>query len=313
MREKVDIVVIGTIIKETIQFPDSVLGPVLGSPAAYSSLVMSAQGLNVGIVTYCGNDMGELINELDTLDKRGILQNDFTTTNRLVYREDGTKYVEYFKKAPNIKFENIHLEYLKSDYFKICPMDYEVDVEIIKKLNKLGKTTFIDLGGYGGATSDTRYSIYTDYGRNIIEDICNYGKIIKASQEDLLSIIPNKSVEEATDVLMGMGAKNVVITLGSKGAMFKKEDSPVTYVEPMEAFSEEPNGELDFTGAGDSFGAGFMVSYVKYQDIKKAVENGNATASLVIQKSGGCTFDRMPNSEKVARRVAIKKTKQKSI
>ena len=64
------------------------------------------------------------------------------------------------------------------------------------------------------------------------------------------------------------------------------------------------DGSLDFTGAGDSFGAGFMASYVKEQDMYKAALNGNATASLVIQRSGGCTYGRMPSREKVQMRIA---------
>ena len=48
MENNLDIVVIGTIIKETIQFPNRTIGPVLGSPAAYSSLVMAAPGRKGG-------------------------------------------------------------------------------------------------------------------------------------------------------------------------------------------------------------------------------------------------------------------------
>lgn len=142
------------------------------------------------------------------------------------------------------------------------------------------------------------------YGKEVIDRLCKSGTIIKASQEDLLSIIPDKTAEESADYLLNAGAEKVVVTLGSKGALFKEKGMSFEYVEPMKAYSENPKGELDFTGAGDSFGAGFMVSYVKDQNIKKAVINGNATASLVIQRSGGCTFDRMPNKTKVKKRIS---------
>ena len=59
-----DVVTIGSIIKETIVYPDKQIGPVIGSPAAYSSLVMAAQGCKVGIVTYYGYDMENMISEL---------------------------------------------------------------------------------------------------------------------------------------------------------------------------------------------------------------------------------------------------------
>lgn len=303
MKNKVDIVVIGTIIKETIVFPDKQIGPVLGSPAAYSSLVMAAQGVNVGIVTYYGSDLGKVFNELDVLDKRGILPYEYTTTNLLIYNEDGTKRVEYQKSTPQIKFENIHKDYLEANYFKICPMNYEVDLDLVIKLHAMGKIIFIDLGGFGGATSDIRYSIDTSYGRKVITTLCNNSSIIKASEEDLKSIIPGKTAEEAAEILIDMGAPKVVVTLGSKGALYKIGKDKPQYLKPFVAVSENPDGSLDFTGAGDSFGAGFMASYMQDQDIRKAILNGNATASLVIQRSGGCTYDRMPSKERVKERL----------
>jgi sugar/nucleoside kinase (ribokinase family) len=299
----IDIVVIGNIIKETIRFPDKEIGPVIGSPAAYSSLVMAAQGMRVGLVTYYGGDMDDIIFELDVLDQRGILRHSHSTTNLLVYREDGTKYVEFQKVAPHIAFDNIYPDYLRTEYFKICPMNYEVELEVVERLYSMGKKVFVDLGGYGGATSDIRYSIYTDYGKEVISRLCRNSSIVKASSEDLESIMPDKTTEEAASYLLGEGAANVVVTLGSKGAMFLSGNSSFTYVEPADAVSENSDGTFDRTGAGDAFGAGFMVSYVKKQDILTAVRTGNATASLVIQRSGGCTFRRMPSRERVECRI----------
>ncbi len=303
MENKLDIVVIGTIIKETIKFPNKQIGPVIGSPAAYSSLVMAAQGMRVGIVTYYGGDMEDIISELNVLDQRGIIPYEYTTTNLLIYKEDETKTVEYQKSTPTIHFEDINVEYLNADYFKICPMNYEIDLELVKKLYSMGKMIFVDLGGFGGATSEIRYSVKTEYGKMVIDTLCRNCSIIKASKEDLASIIPGKTEEEAAQYLVNSGAKKVVITRGEKGVLYKIGNNNPIYFSPFVAKSENPDGTLDFTGAGDSFGAGFMASYVKYHDIKKAVINGNATASLVIQRSGGCTFGRMPSKDKVERRI----------
>lgn len=303
MNQKLDIVVIGTIIKETIQFPARTIGPVLGSPAAYSSLVMAAQGRKIGIVTYYGDDMDGIISEMDALDKKGVMPHEYTTTNLLVYRENGTKYVEYQKAAPDIKFEDIHPDYLEADYFKICPMNYEVELNVVRKLYEMGKTVFVDLGGYGGATSDVRHSVNEEYGKMVIGVLCKNSTIIKASEEDLQSIIPGRTAEEAVQYLVSAGAKNVVVTLGSKGVLYKEGEAETVCLKPFKAVSETEDGTLDFTGAGDSFGAGFMASYVKERNMYKAALNGNATASLVIQKSGGCTYGRMPTADRVKERI----------
>jgi sugar/nucleoside kinase (ribokinase family) len=266
----VDIVVIGNIIKETIQFQSRTIGPVLGSPAAYSSLVMAKLGKKVGLVSYYGDDMPDAISELSIVDRSGLIKHPFTTRNLLVYRPDGSKYVEYQAKAPVIQFEQIPAAYLDCQFFYICPMNYEVDLELIKSLHVLGKTVVIDLGGYGGATSDIRYSVDEEKGERIIDQLCRSSTIIKASAEDLQSIIPGQDAEGAAQYLVSRSAKQVVVTLGGKGALYQ-------------------------LGFSSPFGAGFMAYYQETQDIDPAVRFGSATASLVIEKTGGCIAKRMPD------------------
>lgn len=303
MASEIDVVVVGNIIKETIEFQDRRIGPVLGSPAAYSSIVMAVQGKRVGLVSYYGNDMDTIVSAFDILDRRGIMDHDYTTTNLLVYKADGTKYVNYQRKAPSLYFEDIYPEYLTCQYFKICPMDYEVDVSLVQKLAERGKTVFVDLGGYGGATSDIRYSVDEGKGKKVIESLCKNAAIIKASQEDLASIFPGRTAEEAAELMNGYGATDIVVTMGGDGAFYKQGNLAPVYFEIFKAHSNIEDGSLDFTGAGDSFGAGFMASYSEFQDIPKAIVNGSATASLVIENTGGCIAQRMPSQARVEERI----------
>jgi len=305
MDQKVDIVVIGTILKEIVHFPEGhEIGPVIGSPVAYSGLVMAAQGVGVGVVTYYGGDMPNIIGELDMLDRHNMMPYAYTTTNMLMYHQDGSKYINYIKKTPVIREKDICRDFWDCAFFKICPMDYEVDLMLVKCLYAAGKTVFVDLGGYGGATSDVRYSIEEDYGREVTSTLCKNSTIIKASQEDLTSIIPGRTAEDAAQYLLDAGAQTAVVTCGGRGAFYRRSGCGPVWFKPFKAVSEEENGRLDFTGAGDSFGGGFMASYIQHRDIEAAMVNGNCTASLVIQRSGGCTFGRMPTRERIARRIA---------
>ena len=56
-----DIVIMGHFVKEMIHFPDRILGPVLGSPVAYSSVVAGKLGAKVGVVTRAGKDMPDYL------------------------------------------------------------------------------------------------------------------------------------------------------------------------------------------------------------------------------------------------------------
>jgi sugar/nucleoside kinase (ribokinase family) len=293
------VVVIGNIINETILFPDKTVGPVLGSPAAYSSVVMSAVGTHVGLVSYFGPDMKEAINaHMCRVDRRGMILTEQSTTNRLIYREDGTKYVEYLHKAPVITAGDIFGGYLQSPFFYICPMDYEVDMAVNRMLFEAGKTVVVDMGGYGGATSYQHHTIYKPEGEAIISDVARYATVIKASSEDLSHIAPNTAIDDVCSFFFSKGATMCVVTLGEKGSYYRQAGDNGVHVPGC--VSHCP---VDFTGAGDSFGAGLMASLSSGRDIHDAVVFGNAVASLVIEKTGGCVWARMPGPQQVAERI----------
>lgn len=306
MDKQLDVVVIGNIINETIKFTDKTMGPVLGSPAAYSSLVMSAIGTKVGLVSYYGSDTSGLLNKhLDKVNQDGLIEHKRSTTNTLNYRKNGTKFVEYDYKAPNIFAQDIPDECLECEYYYICPMDYEVDISVNKKLMQMGKKVVVDLGGYGGATSKEHHTIYETKGDNILSQVAKYSSILKASKEDLSHILPGMNLDSISRYFFSKGAKICVVTLGEKGCYFKKSGEKEMFIDGF--ISDNP---VDFTGAGDSFGAGFMASLSRNSDIERAIVFGNAVASLVIEKTGGCIKERMPSLDDVEKRIYQKKERK---
>ena len=152
-----DFVAIGHLIKETIKFPERKVGPVLGSPAAYSSVAAAKLGARAGIVTKIGRDMpDDLLKPLVevNVDRRGIKIGERTTTNLLIYDKLGNKRIEYLKKAPDIFFQDIPKDYLNTKIIFICPINYEVPVETVEAIRKDSRAILaVDLGGYGGAAS----------------------------------------------------------------------------------------------------------------------------------------------------------------
>ena len=70
----------------------------------------------------------------------------------------------------------------------------------------------------------------------------------------------------------------LIITLGPNGARHKEEEFPVEKVEIK-----------DTSGAGDTFIASLVANYVIFQDISKAIESANDSATKVVQKRGVST------------------------
>jgi sugar/nucleoside kinase (ribokinase family) len=298
-----DAVVIGNIIKETIVEGGRATGPVLGSPAAYSSLAMAAAGCPTGLVSFYGGDMPEQIRELEIVDLSGLVPHAHSTTNTLTYAADGTKTVTFEKKAPDLGLRHIPERFLEASIFHVCPMDYEVELDLVEELMRRGKTVVVDLGGYGGATSLVRHSIHTDIGREAIGRLCGSGAYVKASSEDLASIFPGHDLEQAAAVLLQQGAGVAFFTLGPRGAMYAARGHEPVVVPGYVPTSRMPDGSLNPTGAGDSFDGGLVVALCGTGDIAAAVRFGNALASLAIEGPGGCIAARMPSREQVLERM----------
>lgn len=94
-----------------------------------------------------------------------------------------------------------------------------------------------------------------------------------------VKVTDEESIIKASKVLLRKGINKIIVTLGSKGAFYIDNDGN----EFFEAYDVKV---VDTTAAGDSFIGGFVASYIEYQDIKKAIDMGQRTAALSIQKVG---------------------------
>jgi len=262
---------------------------------------MASLGIKVGIVTKIGKDYPEkLIKVFDELEvnEEGIVVGEHSSNNELIYDENGSKTLKFLTKAEDIIFQDIPKSFLKAKIFYICPMDYEIDADIIINLSKLKNIIAVDLGGYGGGTSDTHPVKKDGYE---IKGLCNYFDIGKVSAEDCFHIFGSSQEKQIADNLLNWGVKICVITLGQKGSFLKTKDFE-KYIPPFP--SEKV---IDRTGAGDCFGAGFLASYLKNGDPVLSTIYGTAVTSYIIERSGGVVKSRMPSKMEAENRANLLK------
>ncbi len=293
-----EIIFLGHIVKEMIYFSDSIVGPVLGSPVAYSSVVAGKLGAKVGIVTRLGKDMPDhLLSPILQViaDRKGIIiEGEKTTSSKLIYLDSGEKRIEYPQKAPIISFEDIPKEYLNCKFAYICTMDYEVPLDVITKLKDLNISLAMDLGGYGGAHGQTHPSEEEKKRPTLLKHYVANFEVIKASDEDCRLLLGDRSDEEIMDIFLGWGVKTVLITQGLKGVFVATKEKRYR----IPAFNGEKE-VIDRTGAGDSFTAGFLVEFLRSQDPEFSAYYGSAVANYVIKRTGGVLLERMPRKEDV--------------
>jgi len=299
--DNVEIIVMGHILNEKIVFPDKVIAPVLGSPTAYSSVCMAKLGVKVGIVTKIGKDfpksLFKVFDEVNVVQD-GISVGNHSTNNELIYDEKGYKTLKYLTKAESLFFEDVPDSYLDAKIIYICPMDYEVSIDAIKKISELGKIMAVDLGGYGGGTTAFHP---TDKSGYEIQELCSYFSIVKASIEDCIHIFGTEIGDESdiAKKVLGWGTKICAITLGEKGSFVKTQDQEQHVPPfPMEKV-------VDQTGAGDCYAAGFLTHFLHSADPYASAVYATATTSYAIERSGGVVLERMPERKEVGRRVEI--------
>ena len=102
------------------------------------------------------------------------------------------------------------------------------------------------------------------------------------SELELLTGMPVSSLEDitkATEVLLTAGISNIIVTLGSRGALWAHADGQELVPAPaVEA--------LDTTGAGDAFIGCFSNSWVRCGDVLEAVRAGTAYAADSVTRPG---------------------------
>jgi ribokinase len=104
------------------------------------------------------------------------------------------------------------------------------------------------------------------------------------SEAALLTGLPVESVsqaETAARVLLGRGARCVIVTLGAQGALVCSEGEEAQLVG---AFSVGP--VLDTTGAGDAFCGGFAAALSEGAPVLEAARFGCATAGISVTRAG---------------------------
>jgi ribokinase len=111
----------------------------------------------------------------------------------------------------------------------------------------------------------------------------------------LLTGLPVGSLDQAKAAakkLQALGARNIILTLGSQGALVLTADGAETLVP---SFSAGP--VVETTGAGDAFCGGFATALAEGQPLLDAVRFGCATAGISVTRAG--TAPSMPKRAEI--------------
>lgn len=115
------------------------------------------------------------------------------------------------------------------------------------------------------------------------KEVLPFVHFLKASEEEAFTLTGCRDVCEGAKRLHGWGAKEVIITLGSKGSVVYNGNA-FFYIPAY-----EPTAVVDATGCGDTYTAGYLYQRESGADIQEAGEFAAAMATLNIAVSGPFT------------------------
>lgn len=132
---------------------------------------------------------------------------------------------------------------------------------------------------------------------NGMRSILYYVDIIKISDEETKMLTGFDDEIKASEALLNMGVKIVIVTLGEKGALVRNKDGYIySDAEKVKA--------VDTTGAGDAFMGGFLYKVAKsgkrefdLEEIKEFAHFANKVAGYCVQHRGA--INAMPLIEEI--------------
>lgn len=276
---------------ETVKGSTFKMGP--GGKGSNQAVAAKRAGADIDIITKVGNDaFGEIaINNfrqegfnteyifIDTTNQTGaalILVDDITGENAILVTLgacNNITSVDINKVKHMIKEAGIFVTQLETnvDAIEQCiKWAHESGVQVILNPAPIQKISNSILAMVDIITpNEVEASILTGVAINSVED-----------------------AKKAAVILQNKGVKNVVITLGSKGALIREGDRE----EIIESYRVNA---VDTTGAGDAFNGGLVTALSEGKTIIQAAKFANALAALSVTRIG--TSPAMPYREEIDR------------
>jgi len=253
----------------------------LGSSSAIVAHNLAALGCKVGFTSCVGDDdFGSIA--VDRLKALGV---DVSTVTKLrspsktgltviLPRSGWRNILTYSGTISELKPEHLDFEFLSSarhfhlsSYFLQSGLQPFIP-ELLKQLKASGLTISLD-------TNDDP----ADQWQSEIGKVMPLVDVLLPNEREAMKLTGASNLEQALSTLTKI-VPLVVVKLGSNGAIACRGAERVQ----APAISTE---FVDPVGAGDSFDAGFLSAFVRGEDLRDCLENGNLAGALSVTRQGG--------------------------
>jgi sugar/nucleoside kinase (ribokinase family) len=252
----------------------------LGSSSAILAHNLAALGVKVGFATKIGSDPLAKIC-LERMQEMGAhlsyakpALDDQTGVTLLLHHGNTRHILTYMGVMEKMSVAEIDMDFISSSrHFHISSLFLQKglrhDLPILcRQLKRRGLTLSLD-------TNDDPEDIWG----HPLEEVLHLVDVLLPNADEAKRMMRTDDLESAMDSLARYGPV-VAVKCGARGSVVCA-GSERWIVPPLKV---EP---VDTIGAGDSFNAGFLKSYLDGLPLKECAAAGNATAALSTLRSGG--------------------------
>lgn len=275
------LLVVGTVAFDAIETPFGKTDKILGGAATYISLAASYFTKNINLVSVVGEDFPSKNIEM-------LQQHNVNTNGLQVLKGQKTffwagKYHNDMNSRDTITTE---LNVLES-FNPIVPAEYQ-DCEFLMLGNlmpKIQQQVLSQLKARPKLIVLDTMNFWMDMAMPELMETLSQVDVLTINDSEARQLSNEYSLVKAAQKILAMGPKYLIIKKGEHGALlFNKEQVFFAPALPLEDV-------FDPTGAGDSFAGGFIgylaeTKDISFENMKRAIIFGSATASFCVEKFG---------------------------
>jgi len=275
------LLIVGTVAFDSIETPDARVNKVLGGAATHISISASLFNINSAVISIVGGDFPTEYFEI--FKRRNI------DISCLKIEKNGKtfywigKYAKNMNQRDTLKTEVNVLEnfdpvvpenFTSPNVLVLGNLDPSVQLKVMSQIITPPKITILDTMNF-----------WMDNAMENLKKIISKVDLICINDDEVKQLTGLNSLAEGARKILNMGPNYVIVKKGEYGSML------VDKLNTFECPAFPVKKVKDPTGAGDSFAGGLAgylttVNSSSFDEIKKAIMYGTATASFAVESFG---------------------------
>lgn len=274
---------------ETISGDD--LNIIPGGKGANQAVAAARVGANVSLLGRVGKDnFGDFLLEnlkQNKVDSTLIQRDDSSTGTAIIIVDSSGQNSIVLSSGANGNVSIADVDNIPFANYQLLLLQLEIPLPTVLRAAQRAKE------------SNTRVVLNPAPAKELPDELIALADFIIPNETELSLLTKQKvsdiaSAQSAARNLLGRGVKNVIVTLGSKGAL-------VVNTETSKQVDTYDVDVVDTTAAGDAFIGGFASSLLENKPLEEAVRFGCACGALAVTKFGAQPS--LPTREAVERLV----------